>query len=101
MPFEVDKTDHPAPPPLPLPLPFEVEKTPWLRGLGKISSIANSTLNELAPSGSFSSGSKAIVIGFLANATVAFQVGSVIITGAAWYILPRSLYVDDDHSKRI
>ena len=35
---------------------------------------------------------------FLANATVAFQVGSVIITGAAWYILPRSLYVDDDHS---
>ena len=33
---------------------------------------------------------------FLANSTVAFQIGSVLITAGAWYIMPRSEYANDD-----
>lgn len=33
---------------------------------------------------------------YLATATVAFQVGSVLVASAAWYVMPRSLYGGDD-----
>ncbi len=32
---------------------------------------------------------------YLATATVAFQVGSVLVAAAAWYVMPRSLYGGD------